>query len=165
MTKAHRTVFSTERRVEFSDTDLAGFVHFTNYLRYMEEAEYEFLRSIDLDVIMTDQRGRFGFPRIAVECQYRRPVHYGETIRIEIVRVEHTGKSIGYEMLVHHNDDVVAWGRIEAACCRFRDVGDPFAILIPDSVVSKLAPHVNTRKGRSPNDLRVQPSLRTRAVG
>lgn len=141
MIKASRMLFATERRVEFSDTDLAGFVHFTNYLRYMEEAEYEFLRSIDLDVIMTDHRGRLGFPRVAVECQYRRPVHYGETIRVEIVRIEHDGKSISYDMLVHHENDVVAWGQIKAACCRFRELGDPFAILIPESVAEKLAPY------------------------
>ena len=38
------------RRVEFSETDLAGIVHFSNYFRYMEAAEHEFFRSLGLSI-------------------------------------------------------------------------------------------------------------------
>ena len=33
-----------QRRVEFSETDAAGIVHFSNFFRYMEGAEHAFLR-------------------------------------------------------------------------------------------------------------------------
>ena len=38
------------RSVEFAETDLAGIMHFTNFYRWMEVCEHEFLRSIGLSV-------------------------------------------------------------------------------------------------------------------
>jgi acyl-CoA thioester hydrolase len=34
--------FRITRRVEFSETDMAGIVHFSNFFRYMETAEHAF---------------------------------------------------------------------------------------------------------------------------
>ena len=48
------TEFSISRRVEFSETDLAGIMHFTNFYRWMEICEHEFLRSLGLSVDMED---------------------------------------------------------------------------------------------------------------
>ena len=42
--------FRCRQRVEFADTDMAGIVHFSNFFRYMERAEHEFLRSLGLSV-------------------------------------------------------------------------------------------------------------------
>ena len=39
--------FTITRRVEFSETDMAGIVHFSNFCRYMEHAEHAFFRSLD----------------------------------------------------------------------------------------------------------------------
>ena len=58
------TEFSITRRVEFSETDLAGIMHFTNFYRWMEICEHEFLRSLGLSVDMVDENGRFGWPRV-----------------------------------------------------------------------------------------------------
>ena len=54
--------YTITRRVEFSETDLAGIMHFTNYYRWMEICEHEFLRSVGLSVDMEDENGRFGWP-------------------------------------------------------------------------------------------------------
>ena len=40
--------FTYFRRVEFSDTDTAGLIHFSAMLKYMEEAEHAFYRSLGL---------------------------------------------------------------------------------------------------------------------
>ncbi len=34
--------FKAVRRVEFSETDMAGIVHYSNFFRYMETAEHGF---------------------------------------------------------------------------------------------------------------------------
>ena len=44
------TPFTTTRRVEFGDTDMAGIMHFANFFRFMEAAEPDFLRSLGLSV-------------------------------------------------------------------------------------------------------------------
>ena len=38
--------FSMTRSVTFAETDMAGILHFSNYFRYMEEAEHAFFRSL-----------------------------------------------------------------------------------------------------------------------
>ena len=42
--------FRQTRRVQFAETDLAGIVHFSNFFRYMEEAE-QLGRDLALDLI------------------------------------------------------------------------------------------------------------------
>ena len=44
------TTFTTTRRVDFGDTDMAGIMHFANFFRFMESAECDFWRSIGLSV-------------------------------------------------------------------------------------------------------------------
>ena len=39
----HMKPFTTTRRVEFGDTDMAGIMHFANFFRFMEVAETDFL--------------------------------------------------------------------------------------------------------------------------
>ena len=66
------TPFRVARRVEFHDTDMAGIVHFSNFFRYMEFAEVEFLRSKGLSVAWVELNGeRIGFPRVSAACDYR----------------------------------------------------------------------------------------------
>ena len=42
--------YRTQRRVEFSHTDMAGIVHFSRYFIYMESVEHEFLRHLGTSV-------------------------------------------------------------------------------------------------------------------
>ena len=42
--------FVYRRRILFHETDLAGIVHFSNFFKYMEEAEHAFVRSIGLSI-------------------------------------------------------------------------------------------------------------------
>ena len=57
--------FSTQRRVEFRDTDTAGIAHFTAFFYYMEAAEHECLRQLGLSVLMKDADGQLTWPRVA----------------------------------------------------------------------------------------------------
>ena len=43
--------FKFVRTVEFSETDMAGIVHFSNYSKYMEAAEPRFFRSIGHSIV------------------------------------------------------------------------------------------------------------------
>ena len=42
--------FKAQRRVEFSDTDMAGIMHFSNFFKFMEVAETDFLTARGLNV-------------------------------------------------------------------------------------------------------------------
>lgn len=133
------TTFKTRRLVQFADTDMAGIAHFTNYLRYMEEAEHEFLRENGLSVVMYDDRGSYGFPKMAVNCEYRRPVRHEKWLDIELAVATPDGKSIEYQCRFFEEGELVAEGSIKVACCRFPQNGDfPFPIPIPDNILKIL---------------------------
>ena len=44
--------FSIRRRVQFAETDLAGIAHFSNFVRWMEETEHAFFRSLGMSIVM-----------------------------------------------------------------------------------------------------------------
>ena len=54
------TPYRVKRRVEFHETDSAGIVHFSNFFRYMEAAEVEFLNSLGLSVAISGEARPFG---------------------------------------------------------------------------------------------------------
>ena len=61
--------FTTTRRVEFADTDMAGLIHFTTFFRMMESVEHEFLRALGTAVVERDDDGvASGWPRRETEC-------------------------------------------------------------------------------------------------
>ena len=53
--------FTTTRRVEFGDTDMAGIMHFANFFRFMESAETDFLHSHGLTVSWRADGVKWGF--------------------------------------------------------------------------------------------------------
>src|SRR5262249_43324668 len=85
-------VFTTRRPVEVVDTDMAGIVHFSNFFRFMETAEVEFLRARGLSVRLVWRGQHLGFPRVAAACDYLRPVTFEDVLDVA-VRVESVGRS------------------------------------------------------------------------
>jgi YbgC/YbaW family acyl-CoA thioester hydrolase len=82
--------------VAFADTDLAGIVHFANFLRYAENAEHAFLRSIGSPAHTTKGARQQGWPRVAVTCDFHRPARFGETLRVALRRQEVRTHSLTY---------------------------------------------------------------------
>jgi acyl-CoA thioester hydrolase len=82
--------------VAFADTDLAGIVHFANFLRYVENTEHAFLRSLGLSVHSMEGVRQQGWPRLAVACDYHRPARFGETLRVALRAQEVRTHSLTY---------------------------------------------------------------------
>jgi YbgC/YbaW family acyl-CoA thioester hydrolase len=74
--------FTHRRLVEFADTDLAGIVHFANFLTYVENAEHAFFRSLGFRVHSAVGTGHQGWPRLEVACKYLKPARFEETLEI-----------------------------------------------------------------------------------
>lgn len=130
--------FQRTRRVEFADNDQAGFVHFTNYLKYMEETEYAFLRSVGLNVVMRDEKGMLGFPRLAASCRYLKPARHDDDLEISLAVKANDGKSLTYAFRISRSGEEIAHGELQSACCRFPMEGDPYAIPLPENVLQRI---------------------------
>ena len=74
-----------QRRVEFSETDAAGIVHFSNFFRYMESAEHAFFRSLGYSVMMRHFDPPLGFPRVHVSCDYKSPLRFEDLVEVHLL--------------------------------------------------------------------------------
>jgi acyl-CoA thioester hydrolase len=133
--------FRTSRRIEFVDTDMAGIVHFSNFFRFMEAAEVDFLRSLGLSVSMRTPEGQWlGFPRVSASCDFVRPAKFLDVIDVT-VRVANIGlKSVSYQFEFAHDSHLIARGEITAVCCRTTSEHQLESIAIPPDIRQKLQP-------------------------
>jgi YbgC/YbaW family acyl-CoA thioester hydrolase len=130
--------FTTTRRVEFGDTDMAGIMHFSNFFRVMETAETDFLHARGLSVTWTDGGVRYGFPRVSVACDFAKPARFEDVLTIGVT-VERIGKkSVSYRFDFTRGEDTIATGRITAVYCRGTASGHIEALDIPDDLRAKL---------------------------
>jgi len=139
--------FRIIRRVEFSDTDAAGIVHFSAFFRYMEQAEHELLRSVGLSVIAHDDAGKISWPRGSAKCDYRSPARFEDLLEVAVSITRLGEKSITYGFAFQRGEQPIAQGEMTAICCRFPIGGQPKSMPIPESVVAKLLPFCSV--GRS----------------
>lgn len=91
----------TDHLVQFSETDAAGLVHFSNFFRYMERAEWELFRAADLPLIEEHAGILRGWPRVKAECSFSSPLRFGDTLRIHLKVREITDRSITYAFHFH----------------------------------------------------------------
>lgn len=132
------TPFHTTRFVEFSDTDMAGIIHFSAYFRYMEAAEHALLRSLGLSVYSEIDGAAVSFPRVAASCEYHAPVRCEDVLDID-VNVRRVGnKSVTYGFQFMHKGRDVAAGEMTSVCCLVKHGEAPVSIPIPNIVADKL---------------------------
>ena len=144
--------FEHAREVRWSDTCGANEVHFAQWLCYMEEAEYAFLRARGLSVVLQDCRGMIGFPRLACELNILGSAACGQMLMTRLTLGHCDGKQLEYRFGIFRDDQLLAQGRFLVACCRFPTDRPPYAIPIPDWVLQKLpeiVPRVLGERGAS----------------
>lgn len=88
--------FKLQRRVEFSETDAAGIVHFSNFFRYMESVEHAFIRSLGHSVMMRQLDPPVGFPRVHVACDFQAPLRFEDLVEIHLLVREKKAKVLSY---------------------------------------------------------------------
>src|SRR5205085_7281455 len=89
--------FRAKRMVEFSDTDMAGIMHFSNFFRFMETAEHGFFRSLGLSVIMNGFDPPLGLPRVHASCDYKAPLRFEDLVEIRLLVQQKKAKALGYQ--------------------------------------------------------------------
>jgi len=131
--------FQTQRTVRMVDTDGSGAVHLSALIRMMEETEYAFLRSRDLSVVLSDEKGILGFPRLSASIELQHFAGFDEDLLVELNLLEIDGKQISYQFeITLLTGKQVATGQFRVACCRFPKGKPPYAVLTPANVVDAL---------------------------
>ena len=84
--------FHYQRLVHWQDTDLAGIIHYTNYFRYMDEAETEFYRSMGLHKLEDSTAEGVTCPRVSATCDFIRPAVFWDELDVHL-RIAKKGRS------------------------------------------------------------------------
>ena len=114
--------FTYRRRVQFPETDASGIVHFTNFFKYVEEAEHAMWRAAGVSINQHD-RG-IGWPRVAASFEFRKPLRFEDEFDVHLRIAEKTGKTIRYAATLRRNGEVHAEGSLTIICVR-RVAGEP----------------------------------------
>src|SRR5262245_5596526 len=111
------TAFVTSRRVEFSDTDAAGMMHFAAFFRMMEQAEHELLRSVGLSVMMHDAKGTASWPRVSAKCDFSVAARFEDVLEIEVWIARLGKSSVTYGHRFMRGGQELAAGEMTAVYC------------------------------------------------
>ncbi len=126
--------FRMRRSVTFAETDMAGILHFSNYFRYMEEAEHAFFRSLGYSVHGDVRTAAFGWARRNATCDYKRPLRYEDEVELHLLVREKRSKAIVYETRFLLAGEEVARGTITAVCIEKTADGTLRAVAMPPAI-------------------------------
>ena len=135
-------MFHTQRRIEFVDVDLAGFVHFSRFFIFMETAEHEFLRSLGTSVHTHIDGEEIGWPRLAATCEYLKPAKFEDVLDIEVLVKRKGITSMTYEFVFRRDRVLIARGEVSSICCKIHAQHGLKKIPIP----SFIADHIQVSK-------------------
>jgi acyl-CoA thioester hydrolase len=70
-------------RVYYEDTDLAGIVYYANYLKFIERARTECVRSLGIDQAQMKAEGDLVFAVRRVEAEYLSPARFDDQLVVK----------------------------------------------------------------------------------
>jgi acyl-CoA thioester hydrolase len=134
--------FQVTRRVEFSDTDMEGIMHFSNFFRFMESAEHGFFRSLGYSVVLSRCGFEVGLPRVHAECDYLAPLRFEDEVNIHLLVERKGSRSLTYQFRFYRQDGPstveVARGRVTAVCVSRNADGSFKAVALPKTVADQI---------------------------
>ncbi|MHC8597924.1 tol-pal system-associated acyl-CoA thioesterase [Arenicellales bacterium IMCC55707] len=102
-------------RVYYEDTDAGGIVYYANYLKFMERARTEWLRSIGIDLQTLADQNRSGFVVRSANLAFMRPARLSDALTVS-VELKLKGKaSVSLMQQVQRSDEILCKGEIRLA--------------------------------------------------
>jgi len=130
-------------RVYYEDTDSGGVVYYANYLKFMERARTEMLRSLgfEQDELIKEQNVIFAVHSLSV--QYKKPAVFNDELIVK-TKISHCGRaSFDFSQLVLRASDesLLCEADIKVACINAVKFT---ATVIPKTMLSKIKEGVSS---------------------
>jgi len=124
--------FSLPIRVYIEDTDAGGIVYYVNYLKYLERARTELMRTFGLERAAVSDAG-WNFVVSDVSLSYKEPARLDDQLHATAVISAVGGATVDFRQTVRRDDTVLVAGDIQIACVD-RGTGRPTRL---DAVLRK----------------------------
>ncbi|MGB5621557.1 MAG: tol-pal system-associated acyl-CoA thioesterase [Gammaproteobacteria bacterium] len=112
-------MFTWPVRVYYEDTDLGGVVYYANYLRFLERARTEWLRSLGCDQTeLLEQHGLL-FMITGVEIRYRKPARFNDLLCVTAELARRRRVSMRFAQTIYRDDgqqERLVEASVDAAC-------------------------------------------------
>ena len=106
--------FSLPIRVYIEDTDAGGIVYYVNYLKYLERARTDFMRSLGVDKAALPEADRM-FVVSRVNVHYRTPARLDDELVATLVLEQLGAATIEFAQSVRRGSEVLMEGTVEIA--------------------------------------------------
>lgn len=102
-------------RVQWEDTDAAGIVYYANYLRFLERARTEFLRSLGHSQHQLMQEG-IAFAVRSVNAEYLKPAKLDDLLTVETA-IDALGRAqMTFAQRILRDQELLLDAKIRVAC-------------------------------------------------
>jgi acyl-CoA thioester hydrolase len=122
--------------VQFAETDLAGMVHFSNFFRYMEEAEHALWRAAGMTIDSTN--AEIKWPRVSAAFDFKRPLRFEDEFEVRVGIGAVSSRTITYQHTILLGEITVGIGTVTAVCVRRDPDGGMKPVEIPAGIVDRL---------------------------
>ena len=92
--------FNWPIRVYYEDTDSAGVVYHSNYLRFMERARTEWLRELGYSHNQLCEAENLVFVVSSMNIDFKRPAYFDELLNVRSCVTKLSGSSLVFEQIV-----------------------------------------------------------------
>ncbi len=121
-------------RVYWEDTDAGGVVYYANYLKFLERARSEWLRSLGVEQTELAHRDGVVFVVRRVEADYHRPARFNDELRV-VSHLAVLGRaSLEMDQAILRGDERLMSARVRIACVGHKDFRPE---RIPDHVLAR----------------------------
>jgi len=94
-------------RVYYEDTDLAGIVYYANYLKFIERARSEWVRSLGIDQARMQAGQGLVFAVRRIEADYLKPARFDDLLGVETEPAGATGARVFLRQRVLRGQDTL----------------------------------------------------------
>jgi acyl-CoA thioester hydrolase len=127
-------VFSFPIRVYYEDTDAGGVVYYANYLRFMERARSEWMRSLGFEQDELARDPGVLFAVRSASLSFDKPARFNDVLATTVQIKNHGGASVTFVQTVERNGAVLCRGEVKVACLNAQTF-QPCPI--PEAIVSR----------------------------
>ncbi len=93
------TLFTYRHTVQFSETDMARIVHFSNYFKWMEAAEHALLKHLNLPLFIQQEEAFYGWPRVRASCAYHAPLRFEDNLEVSVYIQDLLPRAVRYKFV------------------------------------------------------------------
>jgi tol-pal system-associated acyl-CoA thioesterase len=111
--------FAIPVRVYWEDTDAGGVVYYANYLRFLERARSEWLRSLGVDQAALLRDERMQFVVVEANIRYHRPARLDDELVVSVQLEQRRGASVVFRQEIRRGaaaGELLISASIRAAC-------------------------------------------------